>query len=150
MSDNGGEILSTQRLEEQLNREEAIDDDDDVFSTGIPAQQDTGTSDYSVSPEAAKENQNLLNLLYLIAEVSLAPRFCVVHTDETITYRIKQSERVTFIGVLAATHAQYNQSEALDIAAPIVLTLTYASTASHWNLILEHIYSIKYESLHSF
>ncbi|KAF8428196.1 hypothetical protein EV426DRAFT_332233 [Tirmania nivea] len=69
MSDNGGEVLSTRQLQEQLNRGEAIDDDDDdAFSTGIPAQQDTGTSDYSVSPETAKENQNLLNLLYLIAE----------------------------------------------------------------------------------
>lgn len=84
MSDNGGEVLSTQQLEEQLNREEAIDDDDDdddVFSTGIPAQQDTGTSDYSVSPETAKENQNLLNLLYLIAEVSFVSGFCMVYAD---------------------------------------------------------------------
>ena len=72
MSDNGGEILSPQRLEERLNREEAInDDDDDVFSTGIPAQH--GTGDYSAGPEDVKADQNLLNLLYLIAEVSLTP-----------------------------------------------------------------------------
>lgn len=81
MSDNNGEVLFTQQLEERLNRVEAIDDDDDdVFSTGIPAPQDTGISDYSVTPETAKENQNLLNLLYLIAEVSFTHGFFGVYT----------------------------------------------------------------------
>lgn len=66
MSDNDGQVLTTQQLEQQLEREETLDDDD---STGFEAQQDTVASDYSISPESAKENQNLLNLLYLIAEV---------------------------------------------------------------------------------
>lgn len=71
ISDNDGQILSTQQLEEQLQREEAVDndDDDDDFSTGFEPHQDTIAPDHPLSTENTKENQNLLNLLYLIAEV---------------------------------------------------------------------------------
>lgn len=71
ISDNDGQILSTQQLEEQLQRDEAVDndDDDDDDSTGFEPHQDTISPDHPLSTENAKENQNLLNLLYLIAEV---------------------------------------------------------------------------------
>ena len=71
ISDNDGQILSTQQLEEQLQREEAVDndDDDDDDSTGFEPHQDIIAPDHPLSTENAKENQNLLNLLYLIAEV---------------------------------------------------------------------------------
>ena len=65
-----GAVLSNSELEQVLERATALSDD--TPPTNQESVQDTAerSSEFSFSPETSKENQNLLNLLYLIAEVS--------------------------------------------------------------------------------